>query len=341
LAALVASPFVLVTGVAMAAAGSGALQPGGGAAVDCAVGPVGVGDDTGGGGRLTADQLGNARIIVQVGRSLRLPARAAVLAVATAMQESRLHNLTVATNFDSLGLFQQRPSQGWGSAAQLTNPVYASAAFYARLVRVPGWQNLPLAQVAQAVQHSAFPDAYARWEPLALRLVATFAGPDGACSTGDGDGQPTSGSVALPADFRLPPGTPTPVVRAVAWSLAQLGTPYSYGGDCTAAHSGSRAHQCDCSSLVMMAYRAGGIRIPRTTVEQVRIGTPIYDPRGFRPGDLLFTPGRDGTRAAPGHVGMYLGRGLLIEAPHTGAVVRISRYAGHWARELTAARRII
>jgi hypothetical protein len=84
--------------------------------------------------------------------------------VATAIQESSLHNLGNQgphNDHDSLGLFQQRPSQGWGTAEQLTNPVYAAGKFYDKLLSIPGWEQMPLTQAAQAVQHSAYPDAYA------------------------------------------------------------------------------------------------------------------------------------------------------------------------------------
>jgi cell wall-associated NlpC family hydrolase len=118
------------------------------------------------------------------------------------------------------------------------------------------------------------------------------------------------------------------VVTAVSWALAQRGTPYAYGGDCTAAHSGNPAHECDCSSLVQMAYHAAGITLPRTTREQIHTGTAVPDVRDIRPGDLVFIPGSDGTPAAPGHVGLYIGDGLIVNAPHAGAQVRRS----HWPR---------
>src|ERR1700744_5991396 len=95
-------------------------------------------------------------LIYNVAQDLKLPSRAPVIAIAAALQESRLRNLPYGTA-DSLGLFQQRPSQGWGHPSQLLDPVYASSAFYARLVRVTGWQTLPLAVAAQDVQRSGDP----------------------------------------------------------------------------------------------------------------------------------------------------------------------------------------
>jgi hypothetical protein len=128
------------------------------------------------GGSWDADQSTNAVIIVRVGAQLRVPRRGWVIAVATAIQESGLRNLGNLgdrNDHDSLGLFQQRPSQGWGTPAQLTDPVYAATAFYRALLRVPDWSTLPLTQAAQAVQRSAYPDAYARHERAAAALVDT------------------------------------------------------------------------------------------------------------------------------------------------------------------------
>jgi hypothetical protein len=119
-------------------------------------------------------QRENAAIIVQVGVALAVPTRAEVVAVATAMQESQLYNLGdlgARNDHDSLGLFQQRPSMGWGSPAQVTDPVYAATAFYLALKRVPGWESMAVTVAAQRVQRSAFPNAYAKWETDATGLV--------------------------------------------------------------------------------------------------------------------------------------------------------------------------
>jgi hypothetical protein len=134
---------------------------------------------------LSRAQMDNARVIVEVGRSMGLPERAYVIAVACALQESSLRNLAndaVAESFayphdgrgadhDSVGLFQQRPSAGWGTVEELMQPVYSARRFYRALARVRGWQDMPLTRAAQAVQHSAFPDAYARHEARAQRVV--------------------------------------------------------------------------------------------------------------------------------------------------------------------------
>ncbi len=124
---------------------------------------------------LTAARAANAQLITGQALRLHMGIRSAVIAVATAMQESTLENLTYGDR-DSLGLFQQRPSAGWGTPAQITNPVYAADAFLHALAGYqaahPGWANQPLYAAAQGVQGSAFPYAYAQWESQAAHIVA-------------------------------------------------------------------------------------------------------------------------------------------------------------------------
>ncbi|GIH08351.1 hypothetical protein Rhe02_64180 [Rhizocola hellebori] len=120
------------------------------------------------------DQVRNAAVIIRTGQDLQVPPRGWVIAVATAMQESSLTNhghLGAINDHDSLGLFQQRPSQGWGTPEQIMNPVYSSTKFYNKLTQVPGWLTLPLTVAAQLVQISAYPNAYAKHEPMATLVV--------------------------------------------------------------------------------------------------------------------------------------------------------------------------
>jgi hypothetical protein len=124
---------------------------------------------------LTEEQTRNAATIAGVARERGLPDRAVVIALATALQESGLRNLDYGDR-DSLGLFQQRPSQGWGSPDQVQDPVYAAGKFYDGLVQVPGWEAGRLTEVAQRVQRSGFPEAYQKHEPLAQQLTAALAG---------------------------------------------------------------------------------------------------------------------------------------------------------------------
>jgi murein DD-endopeptidase MepM/ murein hydrolase activator NlpD len=123
-------------------------------------------------------QMRNAAIIIAVGQKLNVPPRGWVVAVATALQESGLNNLGdlgAHNDHDSLGLFQQRPSQGWGTVTQVMDPQYATEKFYGRLVKVAGWDRMPLTYAAQSVQRSAYPDAYAKHESLASTIVNNLA----------------------------------------------------------------------------------------------------------------------------------------------------------------------
>jgi murein DD-endopeptidase MepM/ murein hydrolase activator NlpD len=124
---------------------------------------------------LSAEQARNAGVIVAVGERMKVPVRGWVIAIATALQESDLIN-SRGGDQDSLGLFQQRPSQGWGTPEQIMSPDYAATKFYEHLLRVPGWQTMPLTQAAQAVQRSAYPDAYTKHEPRATEIVKAYIG---------------------------------------------------------------------------------------------------------------------------------------------------------------------
>ncbi|MBB5112971.1 peptidase M23 [Micromonospora echinospora] len=139
---------------------------------------------------LDRTQMNNAKKIVQAGKEMGVPRRALVIAVATAMQESTLLNYAsgvlpesqsyphqaIGWDHDSVGLFQQRPSSGWGTVEQLMDPEYATKAFLSALDEIPGWEDLPLSVAAQAVQISAFPDAYAQHEWRAGKVVAEILG---------------------------------------------------------------------------------------------------------------------------------------------------------------------
>jgi hypothetical protein len=139
---------------------------------------------------LDDEQVSNARTIIAVGKSLGVPARGWVIAIATALQESGLRNLAYGDR-DSRGLMQQRPSMGWGTLAQVQDPAYAARAFFggptsptlnSGLLAVPGWQRMPLWQAAQTVQRSAFPMAYGDHEPVAAEIVKRLTGATAGCA---------------------------------------------------------------------------------------------------------------------------------------------------------------
>lgn len=167
----------LVSGVLLAAAAGGAyaiyrtvenkISP-----KECTVAQAG-GDSV----SLDNTQAGNAATIAAVGKARGLPPRAVVVALATARQESKLRNLTYGDR-DSLGLFQQRPSMGWGTADQVSDPVYAAGKFYSVLTKVKNWQTLDVGVAAQSVQHSADPggSSYQQWEPMATLVAQALTG---------------------------------------------------------------------------------------------------------------------------------------------------------------------
>ncbi|MCC3268051.1 hypothetical protein MUG94_13095 [Arthrobacter gengyunqii] len=128
--------------------------------------------------RLTPGRTSTAALIAGISVRRGMPARAASIAVATAIQESGLRNLNYGDDAgpDSRGLFQQRPSQGWGSEEQVMDPVYAANAFYDALEKVPNYADLPLTVAAQTVQRSAFPDAYADHEAEAKAFASALTG---------------------------------------------------------------------------------------------------------------------------------------------------------------------
>lgn len=256
---------------------------------------------TGGAGGTTAaalsdEQRQNAATIIGVARGMGAPPRAWLVALATAMQESTLRNINYGDR-DSLGLFQQRPSQGWGSPAQVTDPVYSTTIFIERLLEVPGWDTMPVTVAAQTVQRSAFPNAYAKWENLAAELVQGLA------------------DVADPIGCR-----PTAVLAdgvagtAIAFALAEVGSPYLWGGN--------GPDRWDCSGLLVGAFREAGITLPRVSRDQYNAGghLPV---REMQPGDLLFYATDRNDPRTIHHVAMYIGDDRMVEAPYTGEFVRV------------------
>ncbi|MET8412031.1 C40 family peptidase [Streptomyces sp. NPDC005195] len=309
-----------------------------------------------------AEQVPNAKTIQATGVAMNIPVRGQIVALATALQESGLRNLNYGDR-DSLGLFQQRPSQGWGTANEILDPVHASTRFYEALEKVSGWQSLSVTQAAQAVQKSGFPEAYAKWEPLATALqqaiepllskaggtspspsasgsASTGSSPTstagGCTSGGDGTDLGTIPPGALPAGYKIPADAPPKVQTAIRWALGQLDTPYQWGGSCTDSHGPDPMGRCDCSSLMQQSYKAAGVTLTRTTYTQVKEGKPV-SVDALQPGDLVFT---DGTAEVPEHVGMVVGQGLIVHAPHTGDVVRLATLAS-WKPQILAARRVV
>jgi len=201
---------------------------------------------------LTGEQVNNAAIIIAEGRAAGIPEYGWVIGLAAALQESGIKMLDYGDR-DSVNMFQQRPSSGWGNHAELSDPHLATRAFYGvadhthnpGLTDIRGWQDMSVARAAQAVQRSAFPDAYAKWEPAARAIVERLAGITDPAATTAGPactgGSRSNGVGACPATRQGPaPRTAKPstldvgkagrsvrVVNAAAsvwWSASVRGT---------------------------------------------------------------------------------------------------------------------
>lgn len=256
---------------------------------------------------VSAEQMGNARTIYNVGRRLGASNRDIQIALMTAFQESGLRNLNYGDR-DSLGLFQQRPSQGWGSRQQVTNPEYAAGKFFNSLLRLGGRDKMALTQAAQAVQRSAFPNAYAKWEGQASAILNSFINAGASPKT-----------VAAVAG-----GLSKARQTIVNTALAYQGTPYAWGGGGTGRRTSrgtglgtQNVIGVDCSGLTQYAYSMAGIKIPRHSNTQLRTMGYKTAIKNLRPGDLVGW-------ARGGHVAVYIGNGQIMEArkPGTRAAVR-------------------
>ncbi len=320
---------------------------------------------TGGGGTVPveAGQTAYVRTIIGVGKARGATPKGWIVALAVALQESGLRNLSnpaypeslsmtkdgSGTDHDSLGLFQQRPQSGWGTVAQLMEPTYAATAFFGGpdvppanpgLLDVPGWLALPVTVAAQRVQVSAYPDAYAKWEGEASQLAAANADappvavlnpPPGSPAVASGgytgaDGLCGQGGV-------LPPGGATGNAAAViAQAQHLIGTPYSWGGGSLDGPSegfadGAGIVGFDCSSYTRYAlFHGAGITLPRTAAEQYAATA----------GRTVETGSPELSRLQPGdllfwgssagsihHVALYVGGGQMLEEAHPGTVARL------------------
>lgn len=266
---------------------------------------------------LNSRQQSVARAYIGVGKQLGVPRSGQVIAIMMAMQESSLRVLAnptvpasmgipndgVGSDHDSIGSAQQRPGAGWGSVAQLMDAFYNARAFYGGplgpnrgsprgLLDIPGWQAMDKGLAAQAVQVSAFPELYARWERAATAVVAALET--------DTSPAPCSSSpppkVGPAASWQSLPQLRRDILR---FTREGLGGRYVWGGTAFKAW--------DCSGYVQWIYRQAGIDLPR--VEQWRVGVRTDDPQ---PGDLVVQnpQGRDNW----GHVGIYAGDGMMWSA---------------------------
>jgi cell wall-associated NlpC family hydrolase len=271
---------------------------------------------------LTPAQSSNADAIVAATFAAAAESmQAAHIALMTAITESGLNNYPPGVGGDgSVGLFQQRASQGWSTVAQEMNPTDATQMFVRRLLQVPGWQTMPPWQAAQAVQRSAFSDGSnykANWAEARVYLAAVVA--NGNTAGGCGQGVPngvTGPGHGLPAGYSIPAGTGPVHARVVADALAQLGKPYLWAA--------AGPDSFDCSGLTMAAWATAGVTLLHYTGDQQNEGVAVTDST-LRAGDLVLVPGSDSPGPGiAGHVGIYLGYSLVESAidPQMGVAVQ-------------------
>lgn len=300
-------------------------------------------------------QLQRAATIIAVGKSEKVGEDGQLIALMAALTESTLRDLANTSaypqsagypndgngaNGDSLGLFQMQPPDGWGTVAQLMEPVWATRAFYggpegpnhgspAGLLDTPGWQSLPLGAAAQAVEGSEYPERYAIAAPVAEKMATTLSG---ITISGQAGAQCPA---AATTPISLPPGF---AGRLIAVAEKEIGLPYVWGGGTYNGPSGQASDGqgpgFDCSGLVLYAaYQASGgkIRLAHYTGDQINESQPVAW-ADKKPGDLIFYtyPGE----TVPHHVVIYLGGERILQAPETGQNVgygTLSEFAGQIA----------
>ncbi|WP_426940122.1 C40 family peptidase [Pseudarthrobacter sp. S6] len=274
---------------------------------------------------LTARQAAVAEDYVSIGKQLGIPRDGQVIAIMVALQESSLRVLAnanvpdslsypndgVGRDHDSLGSAQQRPAAGWGSVAQLMDSAYNVRAFYGGptgpnrgsprgLLDIRGWQSMTKGQAAQAVQVSAFPELYARWEAEATAIVDALD--DGTAPVLCNGAPNLKPMIAEPANL-------TEIRKDILrFTLEGVGGTYIWGGTAFKAW--------DCSGYVQWIYRQAGINLPR--VEQWRVGVRTDNPQ---PGDLVVQNAQGPNNW--GHVGIFAGNGMMWSAlnPSVGTLL--------------------
>ena len=301
-------------------------------------------------------QLERAATIIAVGNAEGIDGNGQLVALMAALTESTLRVLANTTAYPqsasypndgngsdhaSLGLFQMQPPDGWGTVAELMDPVWSTRAFYggpdgpnhgspAGLLDIPNWQNLSLGAAVQAVEVSQYPNRYANYQPVAEKIASTLTG---VTLTG------TASSGACPRATTTTGKLPAGLAGAfIAAAEKEVGRPYVWGGGTYTGPSGAatdgQGPGFDCSGLVMYAaYQAsnGTIRLLHYTGDQVNETQPVAW-ANKQPGDIIFYtyPGN----TVPHHVVIYLGGGKILQAPETGQNVgygTVSEFAGQIA----------
>jgi len=268
----------------------------------------------------------------------------ALIATMTAYTESGLHDYgPMSGNTGSIGLFQQRPTQGWGSVAQLETPKFATAAFVTHLLALtPHWTTLTPWAAAQAVQRSGTSKGHNYRKNLAeahsivnneIHLGNTPTSPTKQCGAGTPSGKSTPAT--LPATYAIPTGTGPRHVKAIDFAIAQLGKPYVYASG--SPHPATYPHWT-CSSLVASAWASAGVPLTAYTGAMMTEGSPI-PPTTLMAGDMVLVPGSDppGPGIA-GHVGIYLGSGMVLSAVDQQTGIRVQSWTTFVSGGLDAVR---
>ncbi|MGP4015954.1 C40 family peptidase [Saccharopolyspora sp. 5N708] len=268
---------------------------------DCSAGLGPWGDGAGRGEQdaatLTDESVGIAKRIIEIGEQRGLPPRAWQIAIQAGKTESNLANVFHGDR-DSLGIFQMRPSMGWGTVQQVTDVDYQINKFYDVLLAVPGWQEMRPGDAAQRVERSAFPLRYHKWEPMAAHLVSVEGNVEGVSACGN------------------LPGASVLAQQAISYAQAQLGKPYVWGA--------AGPDSFDCSGLTQQAWKAAGVEIPKYSQTQYFQGGVHVPLSQAQPGDLVFWGyGRDPNGIH--HVALYLGDNEVLHAPQPGESVEVEK----------------
>lgn len=274
------------------------------------------------------DQLSVAQTIYNVGKAKGASNRDIQIALMTAFQESGMRNISHGDR-DSVGVFQQRTSQGWGSVQQIMDPTYSAGKFFDGLLGLGDKRNsMALTQAAQAVQRSAFPDAYAKHEGKASQILNAFISASGGKPSGNAaatNKNPNPTGKAAEQGFKAPT---TVRQRLLDEAFGMLGIPYAWGGGGIGNRSSRGTGKgttnvigVDCSGLTSYVYGTIGVKLPRHSTAQYSKGVKTAV-KNAKPGDLIGKPGG-------GHVGIYIGNGKMLHSPRPGQKVQIRNVASN------------
>lgn len=267
---------------------------------------------------LSDEQNQIARTIYMTGKQRGASDRDIQIALMTAFQESGMRNINYGDR-DSVGVFQQRTSQGWGSVAQIMDPTYSTNKFFDSLLKLNGRDKMALTQAAQAVQRSAFPNAYAKHEGKAANIMQAFNSVGQSQARAPQQQVNSQGQEQTSGVAKAPTGVRQQLLNT---AFGMLGIPYAWGGGGIGNRSSrgiglgtTNVVGVDCSGLTSYVYGTLGIKLPRKSDAQYASGvrTSIAN---AKPGDLVGW-------GKGGHVAIYIGNGQILHSPRPGQKVQI------------------